>query len=188
MNEHKKAEEDLTFEDIRIHFFTGQAILVSGEGRNKTYRYRNGVATNVGDIQADEWGHIVRQLIVRYGEQELFHQLVDWIKKHCPWARNTSESERIALDYHVSRMPDNPLWCDYIPFNRKYRPDVLLKAEILQVQCVGCGNTFELTTERYKNICLCSSGKLYCDYCHGLMSIQHVSHCEEGHENRGESL
>lgn len=109
MNEHKKAEEDLTFEDIRIHFFTGQAILVSGEGRNKTYRYRNGVATNVGDIQADEWGHIVRQLIVRYGEQELFHQLVDWIKKHCPWARNTSESERIALDYHVSRMPDNPL-------------------------------------------------------------------------------
>lgn len=42
MNEHKKAEEDLTFEDIRIHFFTGQAILVSGEGRNKTYRYGAG--------------------------------------------------------------------------------------------------------------------------------------------------
>lgn len=39
-----------------------------------------------------------------------------------------------------------------------------------------------------ENICLCSSGKLYCDYCHGLMPIQHASHCEEGHENRGESL
>ncbi len=175
MNEHKKAEEDLTFEDIRIHFFTGQAILVSGEGRNKTYRYRNGVATNVGDIQADEWGHIVRQLIVRYGEQELFHQLVDWIKKHCPWARNTSESERIALDYHVSRMPDNPLWCDYIPFNRKYRPDVLLKAEILQVQCVGCGNTFELTAAQYKNICLCGDGKRYCEHCHDCIAIRPVS-------------
>ena len=49
MNRLKKAEEDLTFEDIRIHYFTGQAILVSGEGRNKAYRYRNGVATYVLD-------------------------------------------------------------------------------------------------------------------------------------------
>lgn len=45
----------------------------------------------------------------------------------------------------------------------------------------------DLTLEDIR-ICLCSSGKLYCDHCHGLMPIQHVSHCEEGHENRGESL
>lgn len=188
MDKLKKAEEDLTLEDICIHYYTGQSIFISGEGRNKVFCYRHGVETNVGNIQLDEWIRIARQLIDRYGEQTMFQQLVEWEKEHCPWVRSDSESEQKALEYHVSRMQDNPLWCDYIPFNRKYRPEVLLKADILQVQCVGCGNTFELTTERYKNICLCSSGKLYCDYCHGLMSIQHVSHCEEGHENRGELL
>lgn len=175
MDKLKKAEEDLTLEDIHIHYFTGQAILISGEGRNKTYRYRNGVATNVGDIPIDEWVRIARQLIDQYGEQKLFHQLVDWINDHCQWAHNASESERIALEYHVSRTPDNPLWCDYIPFNRMYRPKVLLKAEILQVQCVGCGNTFELTTVQYKNICLCSDGKRYCEHCLDCMAIRPVS-------------
>lgn len=175
MNKRKKAEGELTFEDIRIHYFTGQSILISSEGRNKAYRYRNGVATNVGDIQIDEWVRIARQLIVRYGEQELFHQLAEWAKEHCPWARNASESERIALEYHVTRMPDNPLWCDYIPFNRKCRPEALLKAGILQVQCVGCGNTFELTAAQYKNIFLCGDGKRYCEHCHDCMAIQPVS-------------
>lgn len=175
MNKRKKSEGELTFEDICIHYFTGQAILISGEGRNKAYRYRNGVATNVGDIPIDEWVRIARQLIDRYGEQELFHQLVEWVKERCPWAHNTSESEQIALEYHVSRMPDNPLWCDYIPFNRKYRPDVLLKAEMLQVQCVGCGNTFELTTAQYKNFCLCGDGKRYCEHCHDCIAIRPVS-------------
>ena len=152
MDKLKKAEEDLTLEDIRIHYFTGQSIFISGEGRNKVFRYRHGVETNVGNIQLDEWIRIARQLIDRYGEQKMFHQLVEWEKEHCPWVRSDSESEQKALVYHVSRVQDNPLWCDYIPFNRKYRPEVLLQAEILQVQCVGCGNTFELTAERYKNI------------------------------------
>lgn len=175
MDKLKKAEEDLTLEDIRIHYFTGQSIFISGEGRNKVFRYRHGVETNVGNIQLDEWIRIACQLIDRYGEQTMFQQLVEWEKEHCPWVRSDSESEQKALEYHVSRMQDNPLWCDYIPFNRKYRPDVLLKAEILQVQCVGCGNTFELTAAQYKNICLCSDGKRYCEHCLDCMAIRPVS-------------
>jgi hypothetical protein len=41
MDKLKKAEEDLTLEDIRIHYFTGQSIFISGEGRNKVFRYRH---------------------------------------------------------------------------------------------------------------------------------------------------
>lgn len=68
MDKLKKAEEDLTLEDIRIHYYTGQSIFISGEGRNKVFCYRHGVETNVGNIQLDEWIRIARQLIDRYGE------------------------------------------------------------------------------------------------------------------------
>lgn len=54
MDKLKKAEEDLTLEDVRIHYFTGQSIFISGEGRNKVFRYRHGVETNVGNIQLGE--------------------------------------------------------------------------------------------------------------------------------------
>lgn len=53
----------------------------------------------------DEWIRIARQLIDRYGEQKMFHQLVEWEKEHCPWVRSDSESEQKALVYGESENP-----------------------------------------------------------------------------------
>ena len=66
MDKLKKAEEDLTLEDIRIHYFTGQSIFISGEGRNKVFRYRHGVVNCTPfvrqyDILSNKWGVLLCQ-------------------------------------------------------------------------------------------------------------------------------
>ena len=45
--------EKLTHADLRAHYGTGQAVLLSGSGRDKKYGYRNGIQTNIGDIRSD---------------------------------------------------------------------------------------------------------------------------------------
>ena len=45
----------LTHADLRAHYGTGQAILISGSSRDKEYRYRNGIQTDIGDIRVDVW-------------------------------------------------------------------------------------------------------------------------------------
>ena len=33
--------ESLAFQDLRVHFFTGKAVLLSGSGKDKKYTYRS---------------------------------------------------------------------------------------------------------------------------------------------------
>ena len=70
-------EHALTFADLRIHCYTGQSCLISGEGRNKVFGYRHGVMTDIGDLTEDEWARLAKRLIEQAGEQELYAEIYE---------------------------------------------------------------------------------------------------------------
>ena len=101
--------QELTCEQIRIHFGTGRSILVSGTGRDKKYTYRSGCMTDIGDILDADWFALARFIIERDGEQDLYNGLVEYVNG-CAWLRSKSEREEYALDLHMSRIFDNQDW------------------------------------------------------------------------------
>lgn len=115
---------NLSFEDVYAHYGTGRSI-THNSGREKTYSYRHGIGTNVGDIEVSVWCEIVKRLIVRANEQELFRNVKHWTKDHCPFYRDATELEIEALKLHALRIFDDPDWVDYVAFNSKYRPYLL---------------------------------------------------------------
>ena len=178
-------EHALTFADLRVHYYTGRSSLISGEGRNKVFGYRHGVMTDIGDLPEAEWTRLAKQLIRQSGEQELYQQLFAWEREQSHWEQSPSQFELDVLSLHMARLPDNPAWCDFIPFNRKYRPEVLCNAEILWLKCSGCGKLHERTGTQFKNIRDRSNGKLYCRKCGDWMPVHPCTHPKEGGDGNG---
>lgn len=87
--------------------------------------------TVLGDLEISEWREMITELIAYRSEQELQKQLYEWCAEHTPWLHGKSEITDYALECHAARLLDDPLWTDYIPFNRKYRPNVLDSAELI---------------------------------------------------------
>ena len=87
--------------------------------------YRVGMQCNLGDIEVSDWKAMVRDLVVQTGEQELFDQLLTHMKEHNYAKLSKSELEQEVLELHAARIFDNPLWVDFIPFNKRFRPEVL---------------------------------------------------------------
>lgn len=117
--------DQLTHKDLHAHFSTGQSILLSGSGRDKKYGYRNGIQTDLGDIRDDVWRELVRKLIVRCHEEDLFHKLREWEKEHTYWLKTKAELEHYTLELYAARIFDNPDWVDYDAFSQKsgYQPN-----------------------------------------------------------------
>ena len=113
--------DSLAFQDLRVHFFTGKAVLLSGSGKDKKYTYRSGVMTDVGDIELSLWRELVHGLIENAHEQVLYEQLLKWVKDCCPFQHTRVEIETYALELHASRIFDNPQWTAYDVFNQQYR-------------------------------------------------------------------
>ena len=109
---------ELTFADLRIHYYTGHSYLISGEGRNKVIGYRSGVMTDIGDLSEDEWIGLAKQLIHQSGEQELYQQLLTWEKEHRHWKRKEPQLELDVLSMHIARLPDDPAWCDFMQLSQ----------------------------------------------------------------------
>ena len=105
--------DQLTHKDLHAHFSTGQSILLSGSGRDKKYGYRNGIQTDLGDIRNDVWCDLVRELIVRSHEEDLFDKLLEWEKEHTYWLKTKAELEHYTLELYAARIFDNPKWVDY---------------------------------------------------------------------------
>lgn len=112
--------DQLTHEDLRAHHGTGQAILLSGSGRDKKYGYRNGTQTNIGDIRDDVWEELVRELIVRSHEEELFEKLLEWEKQYTHFYRSKAELEHYTRQLYTVRIFDCPQWVDYKAFAERY--------------------------------------------------------------------
>ena len=99
----------------------------------KKHRSRVGVQTDYGDIEVTLWRELVHTLIEQHNERKLFNHLKVWFMKERKWLTDKLEIERNVLELHACRIFDNPLWVDFVPFNEKYRPEVLEKTDLVWV-------------------------------------------------------
>lgn len=122
MANHKTVEADkldiqsLMFEDLRCMYGTGRSYIISGTGRNRKMGYRNGIQTNVGDIEVSEWKALMEKLIHRVGEEMIFDGLLRWVSQNSPWLHTKQEYELAALELHSMRIFENPKWVGYTEF------------------------------------------------------------------------
>lgn len=93
---------------------------IYSSGRDKKYGYRNGIQTDLGDIRNDVWLDLVRELIVRSHEEDLFDKLLEWEKEHTYWLKTKAELEHYTLELYAARIFDNPKWVDYEAFAKHY--------------------------------------------------------------------
>ena len=138
---------ELKIEDVRFMYGTGRAIYISGTGRDKVYDYRNGCMTKIGDIEEGEWISLMKFLIARDGEQDLFKQLIAWETEHNFCDSDKKTLERDTLIKHSMRLFDNVKWVDFVRFNQRYRPEELTKAVLVDIVTDCCGTTDVQTVE-----------------------------------------
>ena len=120
----------------------------SGSGRDKTYHPWRAVQTKLGEIEESAWYKLMEELIKRDHEEGLYEQLLEWKPDHNYADRSRKELREETLRLHSMRIFDDPEWVDYIPFNRKYRPEVLASAHLVTVVCECCNIPGEVTQEQ----------------------------------------
>lgn len=118
---------EITFDSIRKMYGTGRSFTtVNSQGENKSH-YRLGCMTAIGDVEESVWKQVVRQLIIREAETDLFRNLKCWLKDSKMMFRDAYELEDYALELHAARIFDCPEWVGYVDFNSKYRPEILYR-------------------------------------------------------------
>lgn len=137
----------LSCDDLRVHHWTGRSIWLSGTGKNKVFQYRNGVMTNLGDLEISEWLELAQKVIEEHNEQDLFANLLQWEKSHNYSPSTKSEIQQKVLALHMARIFDDPHWVGYVSFNQLYRPEVLKKAKLVYVQTDCCDMPGQVTEE-----------------------------------------
>lgn len=154
---------ELTFSDLRLHYQTNRAFVVSGEGRNRVYGYRSGVQCKIGDLERAQWIQLVKDVIAREGEQELYQQLLQHLKDHNYARLSRSELEFNALELHTARIFDNEAWVDFLRFNRKYRPNIASSARLVWIMpgcCKVPGEVTQRMLDGHK-----ATGTVCCPHC-----------------------
>lgn len=169
--------EELTFAKLRKKYGTGRSFPLDRSYHGKNYRYRHGIQTDIGDIEESLWYELVKRLIIRQGEKELYYQLKAWMASHCSWLKKPQDLEKETLEAHASRLFDNPQWVLYIPFNEKYRPEVLETADIVWVTTDCCHRAGRVTREHLNDHL--HMGKVRCPLC-GVFSPYQILTQKEG--------
>ena len=158
------AEKQITFENLRVRYGTSRSYIISGEGRNRVYGNRVGMMTNLGDLEQKEWKRLAQQLIQSSGEEQLQAALLEWTQEKAQWLRGKQEQEQYALELHMSRIFDRPEWVDYIPFNRRYRPEVLKTASLAWIVTPCCQKPGQVTKEQLDRA-EHMDHRIFCPYC-----------------------
>lgn len=160
----KNKDKPITFETLRVHYYTGQSYLIRSEYRHKVYGSRNGIMTDLGDLDQEEWKRLAQQLIQSSGEVRLQAALLEWIQEKTHWIHGKQEQEQHALELHMSRIFDRPEWVDYIPFNRRYRPEVLKTASLAWIVTPCCQKPGQVTKEQLDRA-EHMDHRIFCPYC-----------------------
>ena len=124
---------EISFAALRCRFQTGRSYVVSGEGRNRVYGYRNGVQCALGDLEQSKWCELARELIDRKGEQELHKQLLQFLKDHNYAKASNKELEFHTLELHMDRIFENERWLGFVEFNQQYRPEILTATRLILI-------------------------------------------------------
>lgn len=133
---------DIDWKDGLFHCNT------TGSGRNKVRHPWSGVATNIGEVEVTAWCEIAEALIARKGESHLLECLIEWESEHNYTRASRADVKKEALQLHIGRYFDRPLWVGFVPFNRKYRPEALNSARLVTVVTDCCNVPGEVTQEQ----------------------------------------
>ncbi len=124
-------EELITHEKLRPHYGTGVDMREKTKQGKVRGNYRQGIQTDIGDIELSVWRAIAGRLIEKENGGELYSMLLEWETEHNYIASYTkADLIHEALEDYVRAIYDGPKWCDYVAFNEKYRPDVLKKEDM----------------------------------------------------------
>ena len=166
----------LTFSDLRFRYQTGRSFLISGSGRYKNYGYRHGVMCALGDLEQSEWIRLMRELIAQSGEQQLYNQLLLWYTEHNHAHSSHSELQMEALLAHSHRLFDCECWVDFVPFNARFRPDVLTRTKLTLIQCSCCDERGLITQAQIDNA---YNGTVSCPVCGRWSPFQIIHSAKE---------
>lgn len=115
----------ITLEQLRWKYGTGRTFTIVTPQEKKS-RYRQGIMTEIGDIEESVWMQAVEYIIKRDNETELHKNLREWLKDtFIGWFKTDKDLTLYALRLHTSRIFDNSDWVDYVAFNKKYRPCIV---------------------------------------------------------------
>lgn len=158
--------EGLCLEDIKWWYGTGQD-RTTGSGRNKEHFYRSGVMTRIGDILLSLWCELAQTLITREGLSKLCGQLEVYYRETTAvqiyaGKEGARTLHQEALQLSVSRIFDNPQWVGFIPFNRRYCPEVLKTARVVTVLMHCCQKPGEVPLAQ---ICRAYQNAVCCPHC-----------------------
>lgn len=165
---------ELTFENLRDKYGTFRSERIT-DGRlgEKRYRSRVGVQTEVGDIVEPLWMNLVKDLIIQSGEETLYKQLKAFLQINRGRIQEKNSLEKEALELHAARIFDNPMWVCFIPFNKKYRPEILETADLVTIITDCCNKPGKVTKQRIE------WNKYYkgtdCPHCGKLSSFRYAS-------------
>ncbi len=152
--------DSLTFDDVYYHYGTGVGY-TEMKNHEKVSKYRNGVGTNIGDIEKSVWKQIMYHLIAKAGEEELFEQLKEYAAE-VGFFRNKEELEMDALQLHSYRIFENPSWVGFVRFNQRYRLEYLKGFRLITIVCDCCGKPGEVTEEQ---LAKAIEGRISCPVC-----------------------
>lgn len=108
-------------EDLQWKYETGSSI-ASGTGKQKTYSYRNGVETPIGDIEFSVWCAAAEYVIKRDGLQEEQEHLQEFFSRSRSQDKCQSLSPKVlALRFCIHGLYKDPEWVSFVPYNRCQR-------------------------------------------------------------------
>ena len=151
----------LSFEDLRWRYGVFQGTS-TGSGREKKYGAWIGVETALGEIEEKVWYRAAEKLIRQKGERELLEHLERWEAEHDHTKGSPGSSRKRALQLHISRIFDDPLWVDFVPFDRRYRPEILKTAHLVTVVSECCQRPGVVTQEQ---VDAARAGTIACPCC-----------------------
>ena len=89
-----------------------------------------------------------KELSRRLREEGTETSLADKQMEHNYLKESVRAVRKEALHHHVNRIFDNPRWVDFVPFNRRYRPEVLKTAHLVTVVNECCQEPGVVTQEQ----------------------------------------
>ena len=167
--------KEITLPLLRVRYgtFHVRAAGVDRIGRRR-FNNRIGKQTDLGDLEISLWKRLIKKAIEESGEMELFHHLLAWELQHNFAKRSKEDVEENAMDLFAGRIFDNPLWVDFVPFNRKYRPAYLVTVDMVTVVNDCCKKPYQIPRERLEHILGKDS---CCEHC-GRHSQFEIMECE----------
>ncbi len=118
--------------------------------------------TNLGEIEEKDWCRLAEAVIERDGEVHLLKHLIQWCTEHNYTGASAAELRKEALQLHIDRVFDNPRWGGYLPFNKRYRPEVWRAAHIVYVRNECCHKISPVTQEQIDHA---YNGTIPCPHC-----------------------